>query len=247
MKTENILVVGATSAIAQAIVRLLAGEAKNIMLWGRSEQRLEAVAQDLRVRGAGRVEVRAFEIAQHEEHEEALQETIAAFGELDLVLIAHGSLTDQKAAEKDFQLTLQELQINCISALSLLSAAANYFELRKRGCIVVLSSVAGDRGRQSNYIYGTAKAALSTFLQGLRHRLHASGVRVVTVKPGFVDTPMTANMSKNSLFASPERVAADVVRGIRSGRAVIYTPWFWRLVMPIIKAIPEGIFVRTKL
>lgn len=244
---ENILIVGATSAIAQAIARLLAADAKNIMLWGRSGERLDAVAQDLRVRGARRVEIRAFEIVEHEKHESALDEAIAAFGGLDLVLIAHGSLTDQKAAEKDFHLALQELQVNCISTLSLLSAVGNYFETRKGGCIAVLSSVAGERGRQSNYIYGTAKAAVSTFLQGLRHRLYASGVQVLTIKPGFVDTPMTAAIPKNFLFATPEQVAADVVSAIRTGRAVVYTPWFWRYIMLLIRTVPERLFVRTKL
>lgn len=244
---ENILVIGATSAIAQAITRLLARDAKNVMLWGRSTERLELVAQDLRVRGGAKVEVRAFDFIESAEQEIALQEVIALFGRLDLVLIAHGSLTAQKAAEKNFQLALRELQINCLSTLSLLTALGNYFEQREGGCIAVISSVAGDRGRQSNYIYGTAKAAVSTFLQGMRHRLHAKGVQVVTIKPGFVDTPMTSAMPKNFLFASPDRVARDVVRGIRNGRSVIYTPWFWRYVMLLIKAVPERLFVRTKL
>ena len=244
---KNILIVGATSAIAQAIARELAPDAENIMLWGRSEERLAAVAQDLRVRGAARVEIDAFEIAEHQHHDDAFRKAVAGFGHLDLVVIAHGSLTDQKDAERDFRMTMEELQVNCISALSLLSICGNYFEERKSGCIAVISSVAGDRGRQSNYIYGTAKAAVTTFAQGLRHRLHASGVQVLTIKPGFVDTPMTAAVPKNFLFASPERVAKDVVSGIKAGRSVIYTPWFWRFIMLLIRAVPERVFVRTKL
>ena len=244
---KNILIVGATSAIAQAIARLLAPGAENIMLWGRSDARLAAVAQDLRVRGAARVEIEAFEIVEHQQHDDAFRKAVGAFGQLDLVIIAHGSLTDQKAAERDFRTTMNELQVNCISTLSLLSICGNYFEERKSGCIAVISSVAGDRGRQSNYIYGTAKAAVTTFAQGLRHRLHASGVQVVTIKPGFVDTPMTAGVPKNFLFASPERVAKDVVNGIKAGRSAIYTPWFWRFIMLLIKAVPERVFVRTKL
>lgn len=244
---KNILVVGATSAIAQAIVRHWTSEAEKIMLWARSADRLEAVATDLRVRGAREVASRAFEIADDELHEAAFQDVIATFGHLDLVLIAHGSGTDQETAVKDFEFVRRELQVNLISTLSLLTWCANYFEPRRSGCIAVITSVAGDRGRRSNYVYGTAKAAVSTFLQGLRHRLHESDVQVVTIKPGFVDTPMTAHLPKTLLFATPDRVAVDVVKGIRAGRLVIYTPWFWRYILLIIKVIPERLFVRSKL
>ena len=139
------------------------------------------------------------------------------------------------------------MQTNALSVISLLTLLANHFEQQRHGCIAVISSVAGDRGRQSNYVYGTAKGALSIFLQGLRNRLHKSGVQVLTVKPGFVDTPMTASLPKGPLWATPEKVAEDIDKAIENKRNVLYTPSFWFLIMAIIKSVPESIFKRLSL
>jgi decaprenylphospho-beta-D-erythro-pentofuranosid-2-ulose 2-reductase len=244
---ENILIIGATSAIAQAVTRRLAESAKLIILWGRSESKLALVAQDLRVRSPVKLETKAFDFNDLKSQESAFKELFSTIDNLDLAVVCHGTLGDQSVGEADFAKALEELNTNCISTLSFLTHIANYFEGRKRGCIVVLSSVAGDRGRKSNYIYGTAKAAVSTFLQGLRNRLYRSGVHVVTVKPGFVDTPMTARLQKNFLFAAPEKVASDVVRAIHRKECVVYTPWFWRYIMLVIRLIPERIFRQLKL
>jgi decaprenylphospho-beta-D-erythro-pentofuranosid-2-ulose 2-reductase len=244
---QKILIIGATSAIAQAIARRLSEGAKAIMLWARSESKLALVAQDLRVRSAAEIQTKAFDFNNLEAHQTALKEVLRIFGSLDLVIICYGSLSNQDACQADFANALEELNTNSISTLSFLTLLSNYFEQQKAGCIVVITSVAGDRGRQSNYVYGTAKAAVNTFLQGLRNRLYRRGVHVVTVKPGFVDTPMTAHLQKNFLFASPETVANDVVRAISGKRSVVYTPWFWRYIMLLINLIPERLFRALKL
>jgi len=143
--------------------------------------------------------------------------------------------------------TRQAFEINTLSTLSLLTCLASYFEERGQGTIAVISSVAGDRGRQSNYVYGSAKGAVTIFLQGLRNRLHRSGVNVITVKPGFVDTPMTSALEKGVLWATPEQVADRIAAAIAKGIDVSYAPLFWRLVMALIRSIPERLFKRMKL
>ena len=142
---------------------------------------------------------------------------------------------------------LAEIATNGTSVVSLMTAAANRFEAQGHGAIAVISSVAGDRGRQSNYVYGSAKALVSAFASGLRQRLAKKGISVTTIKPGFVDTPMTAAFKKGPLWAKPDQVAKDIVVAIDQGKTVVYTPGFWRLIMLIIKHIPEFIFVKLKL
>ena len=180
-------------------------------------------------------------------HGPAIAQAAAQLGGLDAAILCHGSLGDQKACERDFALTEAEFRTNCLGAMSFLSQLANYFEPKKTGHIIAISSVAGDRGRQSNYIYGASKAGLTAFLQGLRNRLYPHGVHVLTVKPGFVDTPMTAHLKKGLLMATPDAVARDILRAAAQRRGVLYTPWFWRWIMLIIKLIPETIFQRLKL
>lgn len=243
---RNVIIVGATSGIAQALGRHLAGDGARLMLWARSPEKLDIVAADLRTRGATSVDVDAFDFDNFAAHGEALARARAK-GEWDTAVICHGILGEQKAAEKDFARAEAEFRVNCLSALSFLTILANYLEERGGGNLVAISSVAGDRGRQSNYFYGSAKAALTTFLQGLRNRLYRKRVNVLTVKPGFVDTAMTAHLPRNRLFASPEKVAADIVRGINRGKCVLYTPWFWRWIMLCIRLVPETLFRRLKL
>jgi len=220
--------VGATSAIVQETTKRFAKDQCKLFLVGRSDSKLTAVKEDLQVRGAQQVEMMTLDLANLERHSELVDSAVTALGGLDAVLIGHGTLGDQEACEQDVDETLRELTINCTSVISLLTLLANYFEKQKRGCLAVISSVAGDRGRKSNYVYGTAKGAVSIFLQGLRNRLFESGVHVVTIKPGFVDTPMTASMPKNFLFAKPET-------------------GFWRLIMLMVKSLPEFLFKRLSL
>ena len=156
-------------------------------------------------------------------------------------------MPDQKACESNLDETLQEIQTNALSVISFLTHLANYFESKRRGSLVVISSVAGDRGRQSNYVYGTAKAAVTTFMQGLRNRLDRFNVHVMTVKPGFVDTPMTESFDKGLLWTQPSHIAEGIINGVRKKKNTVYLPWFWRWIMLVIKLIPEMLFKKLRL
>ncbi len=243
----NVLVIGATAAIAQATAAAYAAEGARLFLVGRDAGKLAAIADDLRVRGAASVETYTLDLMETDQHAAMLDAATAALGTLDAALIAHGTLGDQAACEASVDEMLREWATNCTSVIALLTPLANRMEAQRHGTIAVISSVAGDRGRASNYVYGAAKGALTIFLQGLRGRLAKANVRVVTVKPGFVDTPMTAHLKKGPLFASPQRVGADIHRAMTRGADVVYTPWFWRGIMAIIKAIPERIFKKVSL
>jgi decaprenylphospho-beta-D-erythro-pentofuranosid-2-ulose 2-reductase len=245
---KKILIVGAGSAIAEATARLFAQRGDALFLVGRKADVLESMCADLRVRGAGAVGLHVMDANDFSGHEAMLSDAENSLGGLDIVLIAHGTLSDQKACESSVELTLRELNTNGVSVVALLTRVAAKFEQRKAGTIVVISSVAGDRGRQSNYVYGSAKALVTAFTSGLRQRLYASGVAVVTIKPGFVDTPMTAAFPKGALWAKPLQIANGIVSAVdRSSATVLYLPAFWRLIMLVIRSIPETVFRRLKL
>ena len=244
---RKILVVGATSAIAEATARLFATDGDRLCLAGRSAARLAAIADDLRVRGAARVETIVLDANEFNRHDCVISRATEAMGGLDTVLIAHGTLPDQKACQLSVDETLRALTTNALSAIALLTLIANRFEQQRFGTIAVISSVAGDRGRQSNYVYGAAKGALSTFTQGLRNRLARSGVQVVTIKPGFVDTPMTAGFKKGALWAAPGTVARRIHHAMRKGEDIVYVPWYWRWIMLVIRTVPERIFKNARL
>jgi short-subunit dehydrogenase len=243
----RILVVGATSAIATETARLYAARGARLFLAARHPDRLAAVAADLRVRGAAAVETALLDATDHERCEEVVELAWASFGGLDVALVAHGVLPDQARCQASSADALRSLDVNLMSAIALLTPLANRFEAAHGGCIAVISSVAGDRGRQSNYVYGAAKGGLDRFLQGLRNRLHPAGVAVVTLKPGFVDTPMTAAIPKNPLFASPRRVGRAIHRAIEARRNVVYIPWYWHPIMCLIRGLPETVFKRLRL
>lgn len=244
---KRILIVGATSAVAEALARRFAARGDAIALLARSEDRLDAVAGDLRLRGAAEVTTGVLDVLDASRLLPALNNAVASIGGLDVAVLAHGTLSDQAQCEVDIAALRREMEINLLSTLELLSHLGNQLAHQGHGCIVTISSVAGDRGRASNYVYGTAKGGLTVFLQGLRHRLARAGVQVLTVKPGFVDTPMTAGFRKGPLWASPEAVAADIDKAMMSGRDVIYTPWFWRYIMLAIRVIPDPVFKRLPL
>jgi short-subunit dehydrogenase len=244
---KKVLIVGATSAIAEATARLFAQRGDALFLTGRRADKLQAIAADLAVRGAAQVGTATLDANDFAAHEHVLDEAERLLGGLDTVLIAYGTLSDQSACEASPQLTAHELTSNGLSVATLLMRVAARFEARRTGTIAVISSVAGDRGRQSNYVYGSAKALVTAFASGLRQRLAKSGVAVITVKPGFVDTPMTAAFPKGLLWAQPQQVAAGIVRAIDRSATVVYLPAFWRPIMFIIRAIPEGFFRRLKL
>jgi decaprenylphospho-beta-D-erythro-pentofuranosid-2-ulose 2-reductase len=243
----RVVIVGAGSALAHETAKLFARDGADLFLVGRSADKLSIVSDDLKVRGAKNVETFVLDLNEMDRHEELLQQVVGAFGGIDVLLIAHGTLGDQMQSQLSIADTLQELNTNALSVISLLTISANYFEQQKRGCIAVISSVAGDRGRASNYVYGTAKAAVSTFLQGLRGRLAKSGVAVVTIKPGTVATPMTAHMKQGLLFAQPETIGAGIYEAIKKRKDVVYLPGYWKVIMLVIKSIPESIFKRLPL
>jgi decaprenylphospho-beta-D-erythro-pentofuranosid-2-ulose 2-reductase len=245
---KKILVMGAASAIAEAAARVFAQRGDALFLVGRKAETLESMAADLRVRGASTVGLHVMDANDFAGHEAMLNLAEGALGGLDVVLIAHGTLGDQKASEASVAVTLRELNTNGVSVVALLTLVANRFEQRRAGTIVVISSVAGDRGRQSNYVYGSAKALVTAFTSGLRQRLFPLGIPVITIKPGFVDTPMTAAFPKGALWAKPQQIAAGIVSAVDSGSAtVLYLPWFWRWIMLIIRSVPEAIFRKLKL
>ena len=244
---KNILIIGATSAIAQETARCYAAGGAKLHLIGRNEQKLQDMQADLQSRGAEQVTVAQADLLDTALHNKLIDETWDTLRQVDGVLIAHGTLGDQTEAEADYAVAEKEFQSNMLSAISLLTPIANKMELQRCGVIAVITSVAGDRGRQSNYIYGSAKAGLNTYLQGLRNRLTPHGVTVLTIKPGFVDTPMTAELEKGPLFASAKKVGSGIHKAMGKKKDVAYLPGFWWGIMCIIKAIPEGIFKKLKL
>lgn len=244
---KKILIVGANSAIAQACARRWVQRGDAVFLAARGADALKAQVQDLTVRGAKQIGSQVFDANQLSDHAALIQAATKALGGLDGILVAHGTLTDQARAQTDVAYALAEMATNGTSVISLMTLAAEQFAQQGHGSIAVISSVAGDRGRQSNYVYGSAKALVSAFASGLRQRMHKCGVSVTTIKPGFVDTPMTASFKKGALWAQPDQVAKDIVKAMDQGKAVVYTPGFWRLIMLIIKHIPERIFVKLTL
>ena len=243
----RILILGATSAIAMAVCRELISPDAHFFLVARRADRLDAVRNDLLTRGAASVVTRALDLDEVDAHVHMLSEAAAALGSIDLALLAQGILGDQAQAQSDFGASYAILHTNFIAAASLITWLANYFENAGKGTLAVVSSVAGDRGRKSNYVYGTSKGALNIFLDGVRNRIDRSGANVLTIRPGFVSTPMTAHLPQGALFASPAKVAKGIVRAIVTTRDVVYVPGFWRPVMFVIRCIPEFLFKRMNL
>lgn len=245
---NNILIVGATSAIATACARRWASEQARLFLVGRDEEKLELIANDLRARGASEVQIHALDLNAFQEHAAMLDKAFATLSRIDVALIAHGTLPDQQVCQQNVDTALQEFSSNGLSVIALLTPLAARLEEQRHGSIAVISSVAGDRGRPSNYLYGSAKAAVTAFCEGLRARLFKVGVHVLTIKPGFVDTPMTRGLPLPApLVATPEQVAEDIDQALRKRSNTLYTRWFWRWIMLIIRSIPEGVFKRLSL
>ncbi|MCB0310144.1 MAG: SDR family oxidoreductase [Bdellovibrionales bacterium] len=244
---HKIVIFGACSAIAQAAARQWAASSAEFVLVGRDLERLNCVRQDLEVRGARRVECLKSDLADLDGHARLLGEIGEICPDFDIALIAYGVLPDQQQCQMEFVEARAAFNINFLSVVSLLTSLANRFEALQRGSIVVITSVAGDRGRQSNYVYGAAKGGLSVFLSGLRNRLQRSNIQVLDVRPGFVATPMTAEMKQGPLFVSPEVVGKGIYKAVQNKKDVAYLPWFWLWIMLIIRAIPEKIFKRLKL
>lgn len=240
-----LLILGAASDMAVAAARVFASHGWSLQLAGRDLEYLDKVSQDLRLRHQIAAKVFFFDALDHDGHKKfwsGLDERP------DAVLCAVGLLGDQTSARHDFALADRILRTNFNGLVSILGIAADDFEAARSGTIIAISSVAGDRGRASNYIYGSAKAGLTAFLSGLRNRLDSCGVRVITIKPGFVKTSMTENMDLPPLFtASPPEVGEVIYKALTKRRDTIYCRSLWRLVMLAIRLIPERIFKKLNL
>lgn len=237
---KNVLILGANSDMAQALAHHFAIDGYSLTLAARDPEDLENSVKDLEIRHGATVACAEFDALRSESHSEFYKGLEIR---PDVVVCAFGYLGDQELTRTDFGETRKVIDTNYTGEVSILQTVAADFESRGGGTIIGISSVAGDRGRQSNYIYGSAKGAFSIYLAGLRNRLAKSGVHVMTVKPGFVDTKMTAGMDlPPPLTASPDKAAKDIYRAFKKGRNTVYTLWVWRYIMLLIRSIPEFIF-----
>jgi decaprenylphospho-beta-D-erythro-pentofuranosid-2-ulose 2-reductase len=242
----QLLILGAGSDIGIAIAQQFArAEGAYICLASRNLGLLEKKALDIETRYQVQARAVRFDARDYAGHPDFYR---SLNPKPDVVIFTAGYLGNQRTAQKDFQETQKVIETNFLGAVSILEIIAADFEAKGRGLIIGVSSVAGERGRQSNYLYGAAKSALTTFLSGLRNRLYPSHVRVMTVLPGFVRTRMTAGMKlPQLLMIEPEQVAEDVYRAYKTGKDIVYTGWFWRWIMGIIRNIPETVFKRMNL
>lgn len=241
---KRIVILGATSTIIQPLLRRIAADGKELLLIARSQDRLDAVRSDLLARGAANVLTFEADLATSPDLVYSFAEQ--CFRDFDTLLLAYGTMLDQAWCQIDAEYAVRELQTNLVSAVALLTMFARHFEVRRSGTIAVITSVAGDRGRRSNYVYGAAKGGLSIFLQGFRSRMHIYGVRVLTIKPGPVETPMTANIPKLPLVASSESVAENIYAALEGRHGeVFYAPKRWRWISMAMRIIPERVFKRV--
>ena len=244
----TVLILGANAGIGRALAAEFASHRFDLILAGRDIEELRMLAADLRLRHKIETRAEKLDVVDFANMESSLSDCINPAGDsLEGVVLCAGDLGDPEESKSDFKEARRILDTNFTGSAIALQILANHFESRGKGFICALSSVAGDRGRQSNYLYGSAKGGLTVFLQGLRNRLYHSGVHVITVKPGFVDTRMVFGKAKLPLVAAPERVARDIYRAIEKRKNVVYVPWFWQLIMCIIRALPEGVFKRLKM
>ena len=243
----RVVILGALSGMATEIARIYAARGADFGLLGSSAERLADLSADLRVRGAGKIKVLAADLSAPAPYEGIIGEFADELGSIDVLILAYGVMGDQARACLDPQHAAQILTTNFMSAALWLLAAAK--RVNRGGTIAVFSSVAGDRGRQSNYVYGSSKAGLTVFAQGMAHELAATGPRIIVVKPGFVVTPMTEGMKRSGLLWTGAKRAARIVVGAidRKRGPVVYVPGFWRWIMLIIRLIPSPLFHRTRL
>ena len=244
----SVLILGANAGIGRALAVEFASHQYNLILAGRDLEELRALAADLHLRHKIETRAERIDVSDFLSLESSLAACIGHDGDaLEGVVLCAGYLGDPEISKKDLSEARRILDTNFTGSALALQVLANHFESRRKGFICALSSVAGDRGRQSNYLYGSAKGGLTVYLQGLRNRLYHSGVHVITVKPGFVDTRMVFGKPKLPLVAPPERVARDIYQAIRKRKDVVYVPWFWQIIMSIIGSIPEGVFKKLKM
>jgi short-subunit dehydrogenase len=241
----TVLILGATSAIAHETARLFAAEGATLALAARNPDKLAAAADDLRARGASGVHEVHFDALEPATHQAAIDQAARAMGGIDAALVAYGVLPPADVVHTDPDAAVRSFEVNATSTISVMTRLANMMERQGHGTLAVISSVAGDRGRPSNYVYGASKAAVTAFASGLRARLHGTGVAVVTIKPGPVDTPMIVGVHEPGLLAAaPEAVGVRIHKAMASGAGTVYTPGYWRPVMAAVRAIPDRLFKR---
>ena len=247
--SKRVIILGALSAIATAAARIYAREGAALVLVARNEERLNALASDLYARGAVNVAVAAMDLEAEAGHaDDYLQGWAKHLGGVDHIHVVYGYLGSQQAASSSTAELARIVTSNFASAVHWCEAAANILRRQKHGSLVAVSSVAGDRGRQSNYAYGAAKGGLALYVQGIAHSLAGTGARAVVVKPGFVDTPMTDGLKKGGpMWASADQVGQALRRAADKGGPIQYAPGKWRIVMAIIRAVPAFLFHKTKL
>jgi decaprenylphospho-beta-D-erythro-pentofuranosid-2-ulose 2-reductase len=241
---RRILVFGASSAICQEVLKLYAVEGAQFFLVARNEDKLVAIADDLVVRGGTFRGTACYDFNDWQQHEGAVAEGAVCLGGIDLAIVAHGSLPDQDECEISSAAVKTCMDDNFTSAAVIIQACAAHFVQQEQGTLAVFSSVAGDRGRKSNYVYGAAKSGIDTLLQGLRGRFSGSGVNIVNIKPGMIESPMTSHMKTGLLWSTPKAVAPSIYKAISRGRAVCYVPGYWRIIMLVIRCLPAGIMAR---
>lgn len=245
---KKILIIGATSGIAHACARHWARDKPAFFLVGRNVDKLTQTADDLRARGAASVDIHALDMNDFDRHGAMLDACYRSLMHIDVALVAHGTLPDQKKCEETATHALGEFSSNALSVIAVLTDLSNRMEKDRHGTIAVISSVAGDRGRPTNYLYGAAKAAVTAFCEGLRARMFKVGVHVLTIKPGFVDTPMTQGLPlPAALVASADSVAAIICKAVQRKSDSIYAPHFWALIMLAIRNVPTKLFKRLNL
>lgn len=242
---QRIVIIGATSAIASAVAARYAVHGSSFLLVARDEQKLQHVVASLREQGAGSISVFVADLRARDQYPAIVQAAVTQLGQIDLVLVAHGTLPDQSVLDHDVDAAMESMLTNALSAMDLSHRFALTLADQGRGSLVVISSVAGDRGRRSNYVYGSAKAALTAYASGLRGTFREAGVHVLTVKPGPVTTPMTIG-KKMPLMVSVDVVADAIVRAVVKRRQVVYTPTIWRFIMFVYRMLPERITMRLK-
>ena len=241
---STLLLLGATSAISQAYLEQVCKQFERIMLVARSQEKLDPIAQHIRVLSGAEIRVQLANLGNMSIHQKLFADGSEYLGKIDQVMICYGDLTDQARSRDDSSYTVDQFTLNATSTISLSSHAARALARQGGGDLVVVGSVAGDRGRKSNYVYGAAKGAVATYLAGLGMEMESDNVRVLTVKPGFVDSPMTAHLKKGALWAAPAKVASDIATAVDRQKSVLYTPWFWRVIMLIIKLLPRFLLKR---
>lgn len=239
---QKILIIGASSAIAQAAAKIWAQQGAQLFLIGRDVQKLAIIATDLQIRGASNVGYTTANLTDLSQHQILIKQAIAALGKIDIALLAHGTLPHQKICQTNISALQDAFSTNLISSASLLTLLAQQFEQQQAGCLAAITSVAADRGRKNSYVYCAAKAGLSVFLEGLSYRLAASHVSVLDIKPGPVATPMTAHLNENFLWTNADHVAKKIISAIHRKKRCIYVPGYWRWIMLLIKAIPAYLY-----